>query len=204
MYLSRIQLDRRNPGIRQCMRDCQDMHRSLMGLFNSSRKEAGVLYRVFPKTMQVYLLSEKEPQAKQNMSGIEISGIQNIASLENYFHAGASYNFDILTSPCKKVEPDGGGNSRRRFLDTTAERLEWLRRKGWQSGFEVLEAQEELQQAFYGKHNTEQGGKMFLSIVRFTGKLRIIDAEKFKAAWKDGIGSGRAYGLGMLLLRGTA
>ena len=83
MYLSRIQLDRRNPGIRQCMRDCQDMHRSLMGLFNSSRKEAGVLYRVFPKTMQVYLLSEKEPQAKQNMSGIEISGIQNIACLEN-------------------------------------------------------------------------------------------------------------------------
>ena len=150
MYLSRIQMDRRDWGVRQCLQDCRDMHRSLMKLFSGSRQEAGVLYRFSPKTMQAYLLSAQKPQPERIPSGMRISNVADTASLENGFCNGACYNFDILGSPCKKVEPANGGNSRRRFLHTPAERLEWLRRKGWQNGFEIQQAQEEVQPALYG------------------------------------------------------
>ena len=40
----------------------------------------------------------------------------------------------------------------------------------------------------------------YLRAVCYQGVLQVSDAEKFRAAWKNGIGSGRAYGLGMMLL----
>ncbi|MFU0833391.1 MAG: hypothetical protein ACFWUC_10725 [Oscillospiraceae bacterium] len=201
MYLSRIQLDRRDPGVRQCLRNCEDMHRSLMRLFHGSRQEAGVLYRVSNETMKVYLLSEQKPQAENAVSGMFVSGIKDTSTLENNFRIGTCYDFDILVSPSKKVSMAGCKNSRRRLLRTAQERLDWMTRKSRQSGFEIQFMQEEIQPTLYGRHGAEQGGKMYWSVVRFTGCLKIIDSSKFHTSWKQGIGPGRAYGLGMLLLR---
>ena len=47
MYLSRLTLQIASPSVRQSLRNCQDMHKTLMQAFDCSREEACLLYRVF-------------------------------------------------------------------------------------------------------------------------------------------------------------
>lgn len=82
------------------------------------------------------------------------------------------------------------------------EKVEWLNRKGEQSGFQVLNMEfdkgenEKVTKKQDGSHNHE----LNLLQVHFTGILRVTDAEAFKRAYAQGIGSGKAFGCGMLLL----
>ena len=46
MYLTKIDLSIGNRGIQRALGDCQELHRIVMGLFEASRKDAGVLYRL--------------------------------------------------------------------------------------------------------------------------------------------------------------
>jgi CRISPR system Cascade subunit CasE len=82
------------------------------------------------------------------------------------------------------------------------EQVEWLKRKGEQSGFEILNLQ-------FDKGEKEKVSKkkdmkvlhdLDLLQVHFTGILRVTDTEAFKKAYTQGIGSGKAFGCGMLLL----
>ena len=46
MYLTRIDLTLQQRGIQRALGDCQQLHQMIMGLFESDRKSAGVLYRI--------------------------------------------------------------------------------------------------------------------------------------------------------------
>jgi len=82
------------------------------------------------------------------------------------------------------------------------EQVEWLKRKGEQSGFEIINLQfdkgekEKISKKSDGivTHNLD------LLQVHYTGILRITDIETFKKAYSQGIGSGKAFGCGLLLL----
>ena len=52
-----------------------------------------------------------------------------------------------------------------------------------------------------GYHTTSNGGRMYLAGYHYQGTLQISDPVRFRHALQEGIGSGRAYGLGMLLPR---
>ena len=99
---------------------------------------------------------------------------------------------------------EGAKNSRRRILRTEEERLDWLRRKAEQNGFELVSCQELESGCQTGTHAVEQGGKMRMDSYHYQGVLRICHAEQFRSAVRNGIGPGKAYGLGMLLLNRTA
>ena len=101
----------------------------------------------------------------------------------------------------KKVAEEGHKNSRRRILREKTERLEWLSRKAAQYGFALLQANEMEDVHMTGKHAQEQGGRMYWDGYRYDGVLQIQDEERFRQAVSGGIGAGKAYGLGMLLLR---
>ena len=202
MYLSRIHLDVRNVNARKCMTDCQSMHRSILKMFHCSRQMGDVLYRWDAGRSVVYIQSQNPPDAQAVPAGVQLDGTRDIAELEGRIEAGRRYPFDLLAVPAKKVAMEGTKNSRRRLLRTPGERMDWLRRKGEQHGFELIHAVEAEQVSSYGKHAKENGGSMHVASVRFQGLLRVTDKERFRNAWRHGIGPGRAYGNGMLLLRG--
>jgi CRISPR system Cascade subunit CasE len=201
MYLSKIHLDIANINTRKCLQDCQIMHRSVQRLFHSSRKDSGVLYRLNEQNLDVYILSAIKPDKKDMPDGMSFCGIRDLALLENAFAMGQCYRFDLLASPCKKQEKEGQKNSQRRFLRTPEEREAWLQRKGQQYGFELLQVREEQQVTIHGSHDADHGGKMNGQAVQFQGVLSIQDKDLFRKAWKNGIGPGKSYGQGMLMLR---
>lgn len=200
MILSKFTLDIRSPQGRKCAADCQIMHRSVMRLFHCTRQEGNVLYRFHPQKLAVYILSEKNPDLEDIPAGMKFRGKKDMGAWEESIAAGQSFRFDLLAAPTKKVAEEGAKNSRRKFLRSPQERLDWLSRKAEQAGFSLVQVQENTSETIAGKHEEDAGGRFYCHAMSYQGILTVKDREKFHAAWKNGIGSGRAYGQGMLLL----
>ena len=202
MYLSKINLDIRHPSVRQALRDANDMHRNLMAGFDSARAKGHILFRVFSHRDQMYLLvaSDEKPDIPTLATRGFHTGaalIRDVTPLKQAFIPGRCFRFELLASPCKKVEGEGK-NSRRFFLDTVEARADWLRRKGAQGGFQILQVDE------IGNRVDICGRRCGVEIknsgVIFSGFLRISDSEAFWQSYSAGIGPGKAYGMGMLTL----
>ena len=200
MYLSRIDLHLSSPAVRQALRNCQDMHRTLMKGFDCGREEAGMLYRVIrtDDAIFVYVQSTKRPQWERiEKSGYQCTRMQDISALPEKLLQGTVLRFSLLACPSKKVKGEGK-NSQRVLLRGAEERLEWLTREGEKHGFSLLEAHESAkEEKISGKKNS---GEFFLAGVPFEGVLRITDEAIFQNAFKQGIGPEKAYGFGMLML----
>ena len=202
MYLTRIDLTLQQRGIQRVLGDCQQLHQMIMGLFESDRKSAGVLYRIREDryATAIYLYSVRPINRERLLPGMHLAGQRDLTDWLNALQAGQIWRFDLLTSPTKKVGQDGRKNSRRRILRTWEERCAWLERKGEQNGFQLLNYQELAGGQLMGRHAQERGGMMYLDQYQYQGALRITNAGQFQKAVQDGIGPGTPYGLGMLLL----
>ena len=206
VVLSKVMLDIRHPSVRQALRDANDMHRNLMAGFSmdetrrTPRAEQQILYRLFTGRDQIYLLvsSVERPDAsalaKRGFYTDE-SLMRDISALKDTFRLNHCLKFEIFASPCKKVGCEGK-NSRRVFLDSENDRVDWLRRKGTDGGFSVLQVEELSKRidvfARRGAESIKNSG------VVFAGILRVADADLFWKSLANGIGPGKAYGLGML------
>lgn len=101
-------------------------------------------------------------------------------------------------------------NGRRVYISDPGEQLEWLRRKAEQHGFEVVsvDAENGIPDATADREVTMRGwknvgngeGRVTLTLrgCTFRGRLRVTNRSRFLDAISNGIGSGKAYGFGML------
>ena len=204
MYLSSFLLDMSCPSVRQCLSNAHDMHRSIMSGFGDMnsvepRKDQGVLYRLWPndREMKLYVLTHGLPDWSHLSVGFSLQkGPKDISATVDSLSAGRHLSFDLIAVASKKQSREGE-NSRRLFLVNEEARAQWLSRKAEQNGFTVLWVREEGQvKAFLrgkGKDAVNTG-------VRFRGELCIVDAKLFQNAFCNGIGPGKAYGMGLLML----
>ena len=182
--------------------DCQRMHRLVSALFGEGRKEQNVLYRVrvLRGAVQLYLYSAAAPT--HIPEEITVVGQRDLTQWLEELREEQFCGFDLLTMPFKKEgRAEQGKRSQRRVLREPEERLRWLRRKGEQNGFEIVEVQELEQSKVQGRHGQDRGGSMYWDVLHYQGVLRITDAERFRTAVETGIGPGKVYGLGMLMLQ---
>ena len=96
---------------------------------------------------------------------------------------------------------EGKKNSQRRILRQPQERQEWLERKAAQNGFSIIQAQEQEQLHVSGKHKADKGGVMYHAAYHYQGILQITDVDSFRQALEKGIGSGKTYGFGMMMVK---
>ena len=204
MYLSRIDMDLADRAVRAALRDTQRMHRLVTGFFGVDRKQGELLYRSVLRGSRVflYLYSAVPVDRTRLLPGMTLCGERDMTEWLEALRAGELRDFDLETMPFKKQPDAKGGNSRRRVLRTREERLAWLERKAAQNGFRVIRAEETPGEKGRAVHPGEAGGELYFDNYRYTGTLQITDAEVFQAAVRQGIGAGKAYGLGMLLLKG--
>jgi len=87
------------------------------------------------------------------------------------------------------------GDSAARLRRVEAAREQWLRRKGEEGGFAVeqVDIQSEPVQVC---HRLDD--RAVFNAVRFDGILRVTDAQAFAQTLEAGIGSGKAFGFGLL------
>jgi CRISPR system Cascade subunit CasE len=130
--------------------------------------------------------------------------------------------FRLRANPTKRLARSADGRpdrllGKRVQLLREDEQLGWLRRKAESGGFAllnvrtaqpavVIEAQARAEQSQIGWRATKDAERRRLTFgsVLFEGRLRITEVGRFRETLATGIGSGKAYGFGLLSIRGAA
>ncbi|MBU0992010.1 MAG: type I-E CRISPR-associated protein Cas6/Cse3/CasE [Proteobacteria bacterium] len=128
-----------------------------------------------------------------------------IAIDESYL-SQASYFFDLYANPTRSVKkPDGRGgftkNGHRLTLMDHASQVDWLKRKGKDHGFTLVD-DVPLRIDKPVNHRFKRNGDTGLHIgVRFQGILHVTDKVVFQKAFHEGIGTAKGFGFGMLMIK---
>lgn len=227
LFLTRFVLDPLNNAVQRDLADCHALHQRFMQAFptarsDSPRAEFGLLYRielggrqrstpalllqsetrgnwdVLPNGYLVDDLSDINPAVKE--IGVRYDRIQN----------GDQFQFRLRANPTRRVlKPRKSDHDsmigKRVQLFTDEERREWMKRKGEQGGFAVdLDALQIGKGDVFGPRQYGNRGsgdrreRLTFEAAVFDGMLQVTDAERFRATLRTGIGSGKAYGFGLL------
>lgn len=109
------------------------------------------------------------------------------------FPEGAEHRFS-LTAQCAIRR---GPRNLRIAIDPgdDARRLQWLERRALPNGFELVTVEiASVERIRIGK----PGAHHIADRTRFEGTLRIVEPQLFQRTLRDGIGHGKAFGLGLL------
>lgn len=116
---------------------------------------------------------------------------------------GDRLRFRLLARPTFRVgEKESAKLGERVSIEDERGQREWLQRKGETSGFRLEEYLLTSRVWFDSKtnHRLRDGSPKPLLATRFDGVLAVTDPEKLKEAVRNGIGTQKAYGFGLLSL----
>jgi len=213
MYLSRLILNPRNRRVQKEVAQPYQMHRSLMKAFPDNLKpgDERVLFRLeaHPRTgaltllVQSLTLPDWSWLAESNARGYLLPVNEPNPAVKSFdlnLAPGQVLAFRLRANPTVK----------RRFDDETHKRvgiygeekqIEWLKRKGEQGGFHVLSVRTNNQDTINGYiRRDEERHKLKLLAVQFDGLLQVSDPDRLRETVRQGVGSGKALGFGLLSL----
>lgn len=227
-HLSRILLNPRHRYVQRDLSDCQSLHQTVLSGFPdlrgavSPRAHLGVLYRLETDRLLPCLLvqSSVAPTWDRLPAGyLAVTDQDNPASkcVTKAYAAlspGQELVFQLRANPTRKIETKSGPRGERRNgkrvpVRGDEARLQWLHGKGVSAGFELLtvrsapavpDVRDNPGQQLTGKRRVDGGTpeKLTFDAVTFTGRLRITEVDAFRRTLVEGIGSGKAYGFGLL------
>jgi CRISPR system Cascade subunit CasE len=193
---------------------------------DSARAEFGVLYRVETnyQTCKVKLLVQSlaspdwtrlpggylaEPE-----DGSINPSCKNIAPIYESLQQGMRLRFRLRANPTRRISKNNSTqgdkwHGKRIDLRREEDQIDWLRRKAQETGFHLLSlrinesvpnllANPEGKFLGWRKDKFDKRSKLTFSSVLFEGELLIADVDSFRKALAQGIGSGKAYGFGLL------
>ncbi len=126
---------------------------------------------------------------------------------------GMTLRFRLRANPTQRIDrtnmaQDERWRGKRVELRDEQAQLAWLKRKATQGGFHLVDihANPELADTRISPQANATGrrvdgqerSKMTFGVALFEGRLRIADVERFRQTLVEGIGSGKAYGFGLL------
>lgn len=206
MYLTRLTL---NPKDRRALRDLAspyEMHRTLSRAFPSA-SEGGpgrVLFRVEPvrdgQPPTVLVQSDKEPNwsVLDNRYVDDHAVSQVVFTTENsdspetiQFRTDDQLLFRLLANPT--VKRDG----KRHGLMGEEDQRQWLLRKAKAGGFQVDSDHLLIVKMGILRSRVRSAVRSWLA-VRFEGRLTVEEPTSFVESLNSGIGSGKAFGFGLL------
>lgn len=220
MYLSRLILNGRSRDVQRDLARPYDLHRTLLSAFptgevHTERTGAdaiGLLYRLDEDTrtgsLHLLVQSQQVPQwDRLQTTDYLLRVADNPATREVMLQlrAGQQLAFRLRANPTMRLPtPKGSGVKGKRVgIYEEEKQLAWLARKGVQHGFRLLQAQirddgklkqAQAVRAKNGIHDLE------LLSVQFDGFLQVTDPDALVHAIAAGIGSGKAFGFGLLSL----
>ena len=230
IYLSRLVPNIRSREARRDLADCVAMHRTLMNSFpdglssnGAARSEAGLLYRVeatadgaIALLVQSALAPEWTHLPPSWLQPASEPQVKEIAEALGRIDSGSVLRCKLVANPTRKIGTKTGAdgrknNGKRVELRGEEEWLAWLERKAGQSGFRLkavraaahvpdVRSGRDLRATGLEKRTDGSSSQLTFYGVAFEGRLEVVDTALFHAALQAGIGSGKAYGYGLLSL----
>lgn len=204
MFLTKIILNIKNRRTLNALSNANEMHKVVMSMFKdidseTPRKDMGVLYTMDIKGNEVSLLIQSNviPNGQRLLNDEIINSFQT-KCITNMFDSIKNDDIiclEVMSEPYKKVENSNSKNARRKNLIRYEDKLKWFERKIEGCGCYIIDnTLISNTDTIYGK----KGNFDFTyrpSIYRC--HVKVNDVTKFIRLLKNGLGSGKAYGMGM-------
>lgn len=221
MYLSRLSLNLRNRDVKKDLAHPYEMHRTIMKAFPTTLQagEERVLYRLEPtmhNSPPTLLVQSKLLPMWANLPSDYLLDIPDqhttqVKPITLDFAPGQQFVFRLFANPTKRHNNKRHSTKthstndtplntlgKRVGLYTPDAQIEWLHRKGQAHGFQIITVipnrQTEIQ---------DQKFTLTLLGVQFEGLLQASDPTRLRQSIINGIGSGKAFGCGLLSLAPT-
>lgn len=203
MFLSRIPLDRYNRNTLRALSSPSIFHGAVESSFTGGRKRN--LWRIDCLGNQLYmlLLSDCVP----DLSSLCLQFGQEELSFETKSYdglldrikTGDKWRFRLTANPTKSVS-DPKNEKRGKVVAhiTTDFQKKWLVEKSEKNGFSVTENSFDVVESRWARFYKKGSKAISLLSVTYEGILEVTDADIFKNALINGIGRGKAYGMGLL------
>jgi CRISPR system Cascade subunit CasE len=212
MYLSRLTLN----ASRIAFNWLNNPYRIHQRLKMACDQDPRLLFRVEENdgVTRILVQSQVQPNWQLAFSDFEVLVRQpESKQFSVQLQAGRCYRFRLLANPTAKKTILKEGNEKRKLrvgLMKETEQRAWLERKFKIAGAEVVSciiAPRGSQRSHKGSQRGEaakpQGEQTHLAVL-FEGDVRVIEPDVFEEALKNGIGSGKGYGFGLLSLASIA
>ncbi len=217
IYLSRIVIDPRLPSGRRALADVAACHRAIMsgypdGLGAGARSRLRVLWREDPAVPTGLLVqSGIEPdldRLKRALGGLDAAVKRIDQRFREAIRADTELTFRLLANVTRKIDtrstPTGARRHGRRVpLRREGDRLAWLQRRMAIAGAEIVSVGGVPDVQVRGplrRTGRRAGTVLTFEGFDYVGRLLIRDAPAFLRCLAEGIGPGKAYGFGLLLV----
>jgi CRISPR system Cascade subunit CasE len=189
----------------------------------AARQEFGVLYRAEsdPRTgrTQVLVQSLELPDwsslpsdyLTRDFMTLDNPALKRIDQGYQTFSIGKRLKFRLRANPTRRIAghcltEESNGHGKRVEIYDSIKQTEWMKRKAMQHGFQLvaLRANQDVPDLIARPESKTIGWRtpgqspMKFGVATFDGILEVSHTQKFKEALTKGIGSGKAYGFGLL------
>lgn len=197
MFLSQLLINLRHRQARRDLSDRYELHRTLLCAFPENMPaDERVLYRVEQAGPAPYVTILVQSQTLPDWAKAQrlsdpryLCKLPQLRALEPQVSAGLRLPFRLQANPTVKRA------GKRHALYAEDELTRWLQRKGETHGY-ALES-ENLRSVKLGKQHGKRR-KQTWHLVQFDGVLQVTQPENFIAGLRNGIGSAKAFGCGLL------
>ncbi|MGV8081086.1 MAG: type I-E CRISPR-associated protein Cas6/Cse3/CasE [Syntrophales bacterium] len=129
-----------------------------------------------------------------------LAALPDVKAFEPHFSKDQCLRFRLAANPTRRLSkhsPDAKGESiGKRVPVATDQLVDWLAHRAESSGFSVKRDATTLQPGYIYMNKNGKGQR--LRSVLFDGLLRVTDPDAFRQTLIRGIGSGKAFGFGLL------
>lgn len=202
LYLSRLELNPRSARAIRFAGLPDRLHRAIYSLF-PERSGGRILFRVDASEggPTVLIQSSDSPDwSKLDLACADLRKDPATKEFSPTIREGQELAFRVLARPMRRTST-GKGNPPGPRLDlrTDEERINWLRGKGSTCGFRVITCGLTIvsMPAIHPSDPDDERGRTF-SAVRFDGILQVSDAELLMQAIRNGLGTQKGFGMGLL------
>lgn len=202
MYLSRVELNLMHRAVAKALVSPNMLHGAIEQSFAGPRGRN--LWRIDTIGDKTWLLvlSHDKPDFTRLAVQFGASGWESRAyePLLQRIEEGSVWHFRLTANPT--VSKSGARDERGKVLGhiTPAYQKQWLFARAEKHGFSLSEQEFDIVQSRWlrFRKGTEGGRPVTLLSVTYEGSLTVTDPTKFTQALTEGIGRGKAYGLGLL------
>ena len=205
MYLSRVELDPTRRSTMAALAAPQKLHGAVESAFTGERRRR--LWRLDQLGEKLYLLllSEERPDLTALCAQFGTGAPPETRPYDPLLErvtAGSCWQFRLTANPTrsKKDSADHTARGTLKPCYLEVEQEEWLWAQAAKHGFAVSEGAFAVtrKQTYQFKKNGTR--PVTLLAVTYEGVLQVTDPEAFKALLCEGVGRGKAYGLGLMTI----
>ena len=201
MYLSRIEVDLKSRGAMRAMDNPEILHGMIESCFSEDHERT--LWRMDTLNEKKYLLllSREKPdlipldrQIGMPGSSLETKDYQ---PLLDRIKAGSIWHFRLVANPVKSVMEPGEKRGSLKAITIASQQREWLERQSGKHGFLLAPKMYDVVQSEW-RNFRNKGRNVSILSVSFEGILTVSDEAAFLKMMQNGLGRGKAYGMGLM------